>query len=76
MSQLTTNQRAQILSALVEGTSIRGVSRITGASTTTILKLLADVGQACSEYQDEKIRGCQGEIAKALIGRANQAKSL
>jgi IS1 family transposase len=56
MSQLTTTQRAQILSALVEGTSIRGVSRITGASTTTILKLLADVGQACSEYQDEKIR--------------------
>jgi hypothetical protein len=39
-----------------EGVSIRAISRMTGASKNTIVKLLADAGNACSEYQDRTLR--------------------
>lgn len=52
MNKLTTDRRAQILNMMVEGVSIRAISRLTGASKNTIVKLLADAGEACSAYQD------------------------
>ena len=52
MNVLTTKDRAQILSLLVEGNSINAASRITGVSKNTILKLLVHVGTACLAYQD------------------------
>jgi hypothetical protein len=51
MNRLTTEKRAQVISALVEGNSIRSIVRMTGTAMNTILKLLADVGQASLEYQ-------------------------
>jgi IS1 family transposase len=56
MNRLSTERRAQIIGCLVEGMSIRGTVRVTGASKNTITKLLVDLGQACSEYQDETLR--------------------
>jgi IS1 family transposase len=56
MNRLTLKARAQILGLMVEGMSIRAISRVTGASKNTIAKLLADVGTACSKYQDEHLR--------------------
>jgi len=56
MNRLTTEKRAQIIGALVEGNSLRSVVRMTGAAMNTVLKLLADVGQACAQYQDETLR--------------------
>jgi IS1 family transposase len=56
MNQLSTKQRAQVISCLVEGNSIRATVRITGVAKNTIVKLLADVGAACSKYQDETLR--------------------
>jgi IS1 family transposase len=52
MNRLALGQRAAILGMMVEGVSIRAISRMTGASKNTIVKLLADAGNACSEYQD------------------------
>lgn len=56
MNRLTTEQRAQILGLMVEGMAIRAISRQTGASKNTIVKLLRDAGEACSEYQDRAMR--------------------
>lgn len=56
MNRLTLKARAQILGLMVEGMSIRAISRVTGASKNTITKLLVDVGKACSVYQDENLR--------------------
>jgi len=56
MNRLSTQERAQIVSALVEGNSLRAISRMTGASKVTILKLLADLGKACAEYQEKALR--------------------
>ncbi len=36
----------------MEGNSIRATVRMTGAAKNTITKLLADLGEACAEYQD------------------------
>jgi IS1 family transposase len=56
MNKLTTAKRAQILGMMVEGVSIRAISRMTGASKNTIVKLLTDAGEACSDYQDRTLR--------------------
>lgn len=52
MNRLSTEKRAQIIGCLVEGNSIRSTVRMTGAAKNTITKLLADLGEACAEYQD------------------------
>ncbi|MEL6503774.1 MAG: IS1 family transposase [Pseudomonadota bacterium] len=53
---LDTAKRAQILSMLVEGMSMRSVTRITGVSINTVCKLLVDAGNACAAYHDETVR--------------------
>ncbi len=57
MNKMSTKRRAQVLRALVEGNSIRGTVRITGAAKNTVSKLLADVGAACLDYQDKTLTG-------------------
>ena len=56
MNELSTENRKRIVAALVEGSSMRAVSRMTGASRNTINKLLIDLGMACSAYQDKVFR--------------------
>ncbi len=55
MNRLSTESRTRILSALCEGASINATARQTGNSKVTILKLLAEVGQVCLDYQREKL---------------------
>jgi IS1 family transposase len=55
MNKLDSAKRAQALQMMVEGVSLRAITRITGISRTTLLKLLADAGQAFSEYQDRTL---------------------
>ena len=54
MNKLDIKKQAQIISALVEGNSIRATSRMTETAKGTVLKLLVDIGKVCSEYQDKK----------------------
>jgi IS1 family transposase len=56
MNRLSVERRAQILSMLVEGNSLRATSRMAGCSINTVSKLLLDVGEACAAYQDEHLR--------------------
>lgn len=56
MNRLKKERQIQVISALVEGSSIRATSRMTGAAKGTVLKLLADVGKACSDYQNRTLR--------------------
>lgn len=55
MNRLTQTQRTQVLAALVEGNSIRATVRMTGIAKNTVVKLLADVGNACQAYQDKTL---------------------
>ena len=56
MRRLDTAKRATILQMLVEGSSLRSISRITGTSINTVTKLLVDAGRACAEFHDEAVR--------------------
>ena len=56
MNKLTNERRAQVIKQICEGSSIRTTVRITGVAKNTIVKLLAEIGVACMEYQDKTIR--------------------
>ena len=61
MNRLPIEERARILSCLVEGNSIRATCRMTGAAKGTVIKLLADVGEACKRFHDERVRNVQSK---------------
>lgn len=61
MNKLPIQDRVAILNCLSEGMGVNATARVTGKSKNTILKLLADVGEACAAYQDRAMRnlGCK-----------------
>lgn len=56
MNKLPTAKRVMILNMLVEGMSMRSISRTVGVSINTVNKLLIDAGEACAAYHDEAVR--------------------
>ncbi len=61
MNRLTTAKRVAVVAALVEGNSIRATARMTDVSKPTILKLLADLGDACANYHNTYVRGLKSK---------------
>src|SRR5271169_6838239 len=49
-------KKVAVISALVEGCSVRSTSRLTGVSKGAILRLLVSVGNACTAYHDAAVR--------------------
>ena len=58
---LDKQKRAQILNMLVEGMSMRSVSRITGVSINTVSKLMVDAGNTCAKFHDETVRNVKAK---------------
>jgi IS1 family transposase len=56
MNRLSPEERAHVLHLLCEGMSIRAITRTTGASKNTVIKLLNDAGRALGIYQDQVFR--------------------
>src|SRR5258706_2540948 len=56
MNKLPISKRVAVVSALVEGNSLRSTCRMTGVAMNTVLKLLAELGEACAAFHDEHIR--------------------
>jgi IS1 family transposase len=56
VNRLDSKRRQQVIAALVEGCSVRATCRMTGAAKGTVLRLIADLGAACDEYQDQALR--------------------
>ena len=57
MNRLPFEQRIRTLSMLVEGSSLRSISRVLGISINTVSKLLVDAGMACQEHHDNTVWG-------------------
>jgi IS1 family transposase/lambda repressor-like predicted transcriptional regulator len=55
MNKLDNAKRSQILSMLVEGSSMRSVSRVCDVSINTVAKLLADAGKACATFHADNV---------------------
>jgi IS1 family transposase len=59
MNKLPLGKRAQILTLLCEGSSMRSIERIVGCSINTVDKLLRDAGEVALAYHDEHVRRVQ-----------------
>ncbi|MGB7280699.1 MAG: IS1 family transposase [Candidatus Acidiferrum sp.] len=56
---------ARIVTLLLEGMSVRAVSRITGVHQGTILSLLLTVGDRCRSLFDKRVRGIRPQFVQA-----------
>jgi IS1 family transposase len=56
MNKLNTEKRTRVVSALVEGCSIRSTVCMTGVAKNTVTKLLVKIGEVCSDFQNEALR--------------------
>jgi IS1 family transposase len=56
MNRLSSEDRAKVLTLLVEGNSLRATARIADVSYNTVCKLFADAGRVCADYQDKVLR--------------------
>lgn len=64
MNRLNSASRAQIVRSLCEGSSLRATARLCGCAINTVVKLLLEVGPACSAYQDEHHRGLNSMLVQ------------
>ncbi|MEX2617819.1 MAG: IS1 family transposase [Alphaproteobacteria bacterium] len=56
MNKLPLAKRVQILNMLVEGSSMRSISRVVDVSINTVSKALVDAGATCSALHDVHVR--------------------
>jgi IS1 family transposase len=61
MNKLPSEQRARIITALIEGNSIASTCRMTGAAKMTVLSLIREVGTACARFHDSVVRDLESE---------------
>lgn len=61
MNTLPLDKRAQIIRLLVEGNSIRSITRIVDVSKNTVTKLLVDIGRACQQFHNEHVVNVKSE---------------
>ena len=61
MNKLPLQKRVQILNMLVEGMSMRAVSRVADVSINTVKKLLIQAGQAAAEYHNKHVRNVRSQ---------------
>jgi len=57
MYTLTKEQQVSVISALLEGNSIRSIERMTGIHRDTICRLLVKTGQHCAAIMDAMMQG-------------------
>jgi IS1 family transposase len=73
MNRLDTASRTRIAAALLEGNGIRATARMSDCSPVTVLKMLADLGEACAIYHDRcvrnlKVRRLQADEIWCFVG--------
>lgn len=61
MNKLDTPTRAKAIHMLVEGSSLRSISRVCDVSINTVTKLLVDAGTVAAAYHDQNVRRLQSK---------------
>ena len=62
---IQTDKAAEIITLLMEGMSVRAVSRVTGAHQGTILSLLLTAGKKCRSLFDGQVRSIRPQFVQA-----------
>ena len=61
MNKLPLEKRVQILTMLVEGSSLRSVSRVCDVSINTVTKLLVDAGKVCAAFHAANVKNVKAK---------------
>jgi hypothetical protein len=64
MNVLKSHKKLAILSALVEGCSVRAAARLANVEKKTVLRLLTIAGKRCQAVLDEKMLGLRCEAVE------------
>lgn len=56
---LSVEDQISVIHHLVEGVSLRSITRMTGIHRTTVLKILSRFGSACRDFLDQQMRGLE-----------------
>jgi IS1 family transposase len=56
---LSIEDQISVIHHLVEGVSLRSITRMTGIHRTTVLKILVRFGSACRDFLDQQMRGLE-----------------
>jgi len=65
MNTLPLQKRTQIIRLLVEGNSIRSITRILDVSKNTVNKLLVEVGSACMNFHNDMVKDVKSRRIQA-----------
>jgi len=65
MNVLPTEKQTRIISALVEGNSIRATTRMVDVEHKTVLRVLLRTGDKCAKLRDERMRGIHSRFVQA-----------
>lgn len=65
MNKLPLDKKLTILSAMLEGNSIRSTERMTGVHRDTIMRLMTRTGEQCGQFLDSRVRGVRSERVQA-----------
>lgn len=65
MNKLPIEKQVQIINLLVEGNSLRAISRITDVAFNTVLKLVPKIGLACEKFHDETVKNIKASRIQA-----------
>src|ERR1700733_10111075 len=65
MNKLPVAKRVAVISALIEGCSVRSTVRLTGVSKGAILRLLAEVGTAAAKFHDATVKNLKTQRVQA-----------
>ena len=60
MNKLSVARRAKVLNLLVEGMSMRAITRVEDVGINTVARLISAAGAACAAYHDEHVRDIKG----------------
>src|SRR5258705_6069091 len=69
MNKLPPEKRVQILSMLVEGSSMRAISRVADVSINTVTKLLENAGEACITFHRSEEHTSELQSLRHLVCR-------
>ena len=61
MNKLSHATRVQILNMLVEGSSMRSISRVADVSINSVVTLLRQAGEACEAFHDKAVRNVKAK---------------
>src|SRR5882762_9015148 len=65
MNVVPIEKQTQIISALVEGNSIRATARMVGGEHKTVMRVLLRVGENCADLLDSKMQDLPCKIVQA-----------